>query len=261
MRRKQNGKSTTIIFDSINEVVNYIKKTERTSFYQKYHCSDDSDYIFRGTKSFKDAEDLLLHGWDEGAKKLNKSIKTVKMAEGYRMKSVYDVAGFQCSVSRYLQGVPTNMINSKRIIQKNKVVNITKDFGYAGSVGADTMLQEGKKALDMVNKIESMGTRCNLYVSFVSRTGYGFVDVRIKIKDSSQRLNVKQTAFPLAHPSMFRRITFALIERLEECKDFGQGYGKCTDWEDVKHLYKGEYYIPRIVSEQEITDIEKYKVE
>lgn len=262
MRRKQNGRSVSIIFDSINDVINYIRKTERTKFYQSYHVSDDDNREdFTKTKSWNEAENLLLHGWDEGARRLNKNIKSVKIADGYRMKTVYDVSGFQCSVPRYLQGVPTNMINSKRVVQKNKVVNITKDFGYSGAVSAEQMLQEGKKVLDAVNKIESTGTRCNLYVSFVSDSSSGYVDMRIKIKDSSQRLNVKQTAFPLAHPSMFRRITFALIERLEECKDFGYGYGRCTEWREVKHLYKGEYYIPRIVSEQEITDIEKYRVE
>jgi hypothetical protein len=101
-----------------------------------------------------------------------------------------------------------------------------------------------------------------VFVSFVSRNARhnGYVDIRIKVKDSSQRMNLKQLAFPLAHPSMFRRIVFALIERLEDCKNFGEGYGWCTNWEEVKHLYKGEYYVPRNVREEEITNIEKYKI-
>ena len=101
-----------------------------------------------------------------------------------------------------------------------------------------------------------------MFVSFVSRNPEtnGYIDIRMKVKESSQRMNLKQLAFPLAHPSMFRRITFALIERIEDCQNFGAGYGFCTNWEDVKYLYKGEYYVPRNVKEEETTDIEKYKV-
>jgi hypothetical protein len=124
------------------------------------------------------------------------------------------------------------------------------------------MMRESVKFLQAVDKLEKQGMRCNVFVSVVtrSRKSKGYIDIRVKVKDSSQRMNLKQLAFPLAHPSMFRRIVFGLIERLEDCKDFGRDYGLCTGWEDVKYLYKGEYYVPRNVMEEGITNIEKYKI-
>lgn len=88
------------------------------------------------------------------------------------------------------------MINSKRIVQKQKVVNVIKDYGYNGLTTKETMIKESIKVLKAIDKIESQGTRCNVYVSFVSLAGYKipskYVDIRIKIKDSSQRMNIKQ---------------------------------------------------------------------
>ena len=263
MIRKETNNDVTIRFNSIAEVVNYINTTKMTPFYQKEHRSDDYNYSFRGTRSMEEAMELLSHGWEDGAKQLKDKLDAKVNANNvsYKNKTFYDVAGFQCSVPRYLQGIPTNMINNKRVVQKQKVVNITKDFGYSGVTSKEVMMRESIKFLQVVEKLEQQGIRCNVFVSFVSKTNNnGYVDIRVKVKESSQRMNIKQLAFPLAHPSMFRRIMFALIERLEDCKDFGLGYGRCTEWETVKHLYKGEYYVPRNVREEEITDIEKYKV-
>lgn len=264
MKRTEINNNVNISFNSIADVVNYIDTTERTLFYQKYHTSDNNDYRFTGTYTMEEARELLFHGWEDGAKQLKNKldVKVNVNNNGYRNKTFYDIAGFQCSVPRYLQGIPTNMVNNKRVVQKQKVVNITKDFGYSGATSTQTMMCESVKFLQAVDKLEKQGMRCNVFASVVtmSRKSKGYIDIRIKVKDSSQRMNLKQLAFPLAHPSMFRRIVFALIERLEDCKHFGHGYGRCTNWNEVKHLYKGEYYVPRIVDEQEITNVEKYKI-
>lgn len=264
MKRTETNGNVNISFNSIADVVNYIDTTKRTSFYKRRHDSDNNDYGFTGTHTMEEARELLFHGWEDGAKQLKNKLdaKINVNNNGYRNKTFYDIAGFQCSVPRYLQGIPTNMVNNKRVVQKQKVVNITKDFGYSASVSKEEMMRESVKFLQAVDKLEKQGVRCNVFVSVVTRgrKSKGYIDIRVKVKDSSQRMNLKQLAFPLAHPSMFRRIVFALIERLEDCKDFGMGYGSCTEWENVKHLYKGEYYVPRNVMEEEITNIEKYKI-
>lgn len=129
MKRTTTNNDVNISFNSIAEVVNYIDTVERTPFYKSHHKSDDYNYNFRGTHSMEEARELLLHGWDDGAKQLKDKLDAKVNVNniGYRNKTFYDVTGFQCSVPRYLQGIPTNMINNKRVMQKQKVVNITKD--------------------------------------------------------------------------------------------------------------------------------------
>lgn len=263
MIKKEIEGSKVIIFNSISEVVQFNRDTERTNFYQSYHTSDETGsgrYSFTKTNSYEEAEDLLLHGWDSMAERLTKKIGNVKCQNGYKNKTVYGVQGYQACVPRYLQGIPDNMVSSKRITTKQKVLNIVKDFGYSGATSAETIENESIKVLKAVNELELTGYRVNLSITFVSRCRGGYRSVVVKIKNASQRMNIKQMAFPLVHPSMFRRIVFGLIERLPETECFGYGYGTCTEYNETKHLFKGDYFIPHIVSETEITDIEKYKI-
>lgn len=263
IRKEENG-NKMVMFNSITELVQFNRETERTQFYQNYHISDElgsSRYDFTKTNSYEEAEDLLLHGWDEMAEKLTKKINNVKCQNGYKNKTVYGVQGYQACVPRYLQGMPDSMVSNKRIVTKQKVLNIVKDFGYSGSTSAQTIENESIKVLKAVSDLESRGYRVNLSITFVSRCNGGkYTSMLVKIKNASQRMNIKQMAFPLVHPSMFRRIVFGLIERLPETECFGYGYGACTEYNETKHLFKGDYFIPRIVSETEIIDIEKYKI-
>lgn len=261
MIRKEIKGSKMIIFNSISEVVKYNREAERTTFYKQYHRSDElGRYDFTKTNSYEEAEDLLLHGWDAMAEKLTKKMGNVKCQSGYKNKTMYSVQGYQASVPRYLQGIPENMIANKRVETKQKVLNIVKDFGYSASDSSGRIEKESIKVLRAVNDLESKGYRVNLSITFVSRERGKYVGMMIKIKNSSQRMNIKQMAFPLVHPSMFRRIVFGLIERLPETQHFGYGYGWCTEYDEVKHLFQGNYFIPRIVSEEEITDIQKYYI-
>ena len=103
--------------------------------------SENGDYSFTGTHNYNEAENLLLHGWTEESEKLNEMLK-LKTLKEKSVKNTYDVAGFQCSVPRYLQGIPTNMINQKVVTKKQKVITITKNISYAAHVSKETIEQE-----------------------------------------------------------------------------------------------------------------------
>lgn len=252
MIRKTEKNLITVSFESIHEAVEFLKNTRRTSFYQSYHPSDEKGADrakFTGTESFDEAMELLLHGWNQGAETLNKRLTTAnKNADSIQMaRTVYDVAGYQACVPRYLQGIPTNMINRRVVMQKQKTVNVVRDIGYNAGVSSKTMLERGLETLNVVNALEKRGIRCNLYVSCVLREGSGKapVNIQVRVKSSSQRMNIKQIAFPLAHPSFFRRIVFGLIERLDETRKFGYGYGICTSYRETKQCFRGQYYLHR----------------
>lgn len=261
IRKTNNNGDKMIIFNSISEVVKFNRETERTEKYKFVHRSDEIGqyrYDFTKTNSYEEAEDLLLHGWDFMSQKLTKEIQNKKCKQSYKNKTVYGVQGFQACVPRYLQGMPDSMLSNKRVVTKQKTIDIVKDFGYSGRTTTDVMEEESIKVLRLVDSLESKGYRVNLSLVFVSKYRGKYIGIMVKIKNASQRMNIKQMAFPLVHPSMFRRVLFGVIERLEETKDFGQGYGHCTSYDETKCLFQGQCFIPRIVSEQEITDIDKY---
>lgn len=258
---------TKVSFNSINDLMNFINNTPYTPEGKTWNSSvDTSEKTARFTKtnSFEEATDLLYHGWESGAKLLTTKLNARNCSPVAKNKTVYDVAGFQCSVPRYLQGIPTNMIQNKRVAAKTKVANVVKNFAYASTVSAERVEEESVKFLEMVQNMEQSGTRCNVFITIpMYLTSYkrSIVCIDVKIKDSTQRMNIKQMAFPLMHPSMLRRIIFNVIEKLEETKKVGSYHGYVIgEQKIVKETMNNVYYIPAVVEEQNIKQIEKYFV-
>lgn len=262
-------------FESITDLVKYIK--EHDSLHEEYKCSSNKSgfekYKFTKTYDYAEAENLLLHGWEEGTKQLKEQL-AVKVPNKTQKKQFYSVQGYQPCVPRYLQGLPDAMINSKQIPVKQKVIVINKSFRYPWNISKEQILKESAKCLRLVQNLEREGYRVELNIvagfgktSSCYHNNDGIINgpmFRVCLKKASQRLNLKQTVFPLMHPSMLRRIIFALMERVPECKEgfVGFGYGHCvTDTHNVyETLIKGQYLIPAIVQEEEIQDINKYRI-
>lgn len=253
-------------FENISEFVRYIDEHETQSLYVKDKRSDiKGEYRtkYTGTPSYNEARQLLLKGWQYGTDKIVGKMK-YQCFETKR-KSVYDVCGHYACVPRYLQGIPTNMIRTSYTQERKKVVKINKDISYHCKVEPEQMIEEGAKVLECIKRMEGAGVRVELYVmiSLYDNDLKNKNIVRVCVKKSNQRLNIKQIAFPLVHPSMVRRIFLSFIERAKEfnTKEYCKNYGRpACDGKAESEVMSGEYIIPQITEEKEIVDIEKYKV-
>ena len=268
MIRKIDGNVYVTEFTTITDLLQFIKTNkvyDRFTEIKGVTSSECTDYIHvknSKTKDYAEAEDLLLHGWEHGVREIKNKVEAKETGMSLKQKSVYDVVGFQASVPRYLQGIPTNMVNKTNIKQKNKVITINKNATYSWSVSANTIIEESVKVLQLINRLEKQGYRVNLNVIYATCKTNTCI-TKVRIKSSSQRLNIKQVAFPLCHPSMFRRIIFAVWERQKEndTYKFEEGYGHIlSDYFLNRHLNKGEYLIPALLDEKEIIEIDKYKI-
>ena len=180
---------------------------------------------FTKTRSFEQASELLKNGWKEMAATIEQKLEAEKnqIELAAKNKMFYDVQGFQCSVPRYLQGIPTNMISMKKMPCKKKVITICKSVNYSASVDADTIIKESVKTLQIVRKLEMQGYAVNVDIALGAK-GNVKLFAKIRIKNSSERLNVSKMAFPLVHPSMLRRLMFRFIEVCPDAtKDFAYG--------------------------------------
>lgn len=251
---KTYGKTTTYIreFDSLNNFYEYITTTplNDTFCWKKGGLSStQGSKQFTGTESFEEAVNLFKDGWDDMAKKLTKKLKvqTNCSATSHVQKTVYDIVGFQCSVPRYLQGIPTNMVNKRLTPVKQKVVTLNKDFSYNCSISTEDIIEASIQTMQVVKKIEAQGVRVNLNIIFGITAGNTREVVKIRIKSANERANVSKLAFPLVHPSMFRRLCFRYIEVAPTITDsYSFGYGKPLDGSQLKQYCKDEYVLPRL---------------
>ena len=264
---KQND-TNYVIFPSINNIVNFNRNTPQTEKMASINQSQAEGFRrteFTGTTSYKETEGLLLHGWEDVSCELTKSLNATNTGLKTVSKNFFSPVGYQPCVPRYLLGLPDSMIQRKQIQQKQKVLNIIKSICYSSRVRTETIKEESLKVLKLIQSLESKGYRCNLYIVDGINKSWNTLEqtlIYLKIKESKQRLNIKQVAFPLVHPSMLRRIFFGVVERLESTKNVGIGYGKVLDEVSVKHktkqIIKNTIVLPPIIKENEITNIEIY---
>lgn len=260
---KETARTKIVEFSSINELVKHNREGNVQSDFLLVRASErENKDNWYGTASYAEAEGLLLHGWDYMAKELKSKIDVNMRLTGHTQRPAYSVAGYQACVPRYLMGIPDSMIYSKRVPKKEKVITINKSVSYSSRVEQRRIVEESVKVLNVTNELESKGLRVKLNIVWKvkdRRKTYSYV-IKVNVKQPSQRLNIKQIAFPLVHPSMLRRIFLRTMEVESWCnmKGFCSGYG-CPD-NTTENITKGEYYIPAIVPEEEINDIQKYQV-
>ena len=241
-------------YNSISEFVQTINSRQQNPEITST-ASIDSDYKFTGTSSYEQAENLLLHGWVEESEKLNEMLK-LKTLKEKSVKNTYDVAGFQCSVPRYLQGIPTNMINQKVVTKKQKVITITKNISYSAHVRKETIEEESVKVLQLVNNLEKQGYRVILNVTLISKSKKENIIIcnKVRIKNANERLNLSKVSFPMVHSSYLRRIMFKWMETFEyTTKSFDVTYGTPVKCEDFNNIIKNnknnnEYFAEALYS-------------
>lgn len=270
MNKTVNSKTVSLHFSSISDVCNYLQNNTITKEAQVLKRQNKlAPYStgqfwekFSGTESMEAAISLLKGGWEAKAREIKGKMQKPITGANKGRRNVYDVVGYQACVPRYLQGIPTNMIRSVPVQKKDKIINIYKNVAYNYTISTDEILKQSLKVLNLVDRLEQDGYRVNLYIVAKSINARCTWQFSARIKQSSQRLNIKQTAFPLCHPSMLRRIMTGCVcvpEELEHKRLYGN-FGSPTDVHNIDDLReKNNYFIPSFVSEQEITDINKYR--
>lgn len=250
-------------FNSISEFVNYIETTPLNDVFrwEQLHSSRRLIHGFNLTGSYNEAKKLLEHGWTSMAKRLEGQLKAMASEIEYATtrRSIYDVAGFQASVPRYLQGIPTNMINQKVVMKKQKVITLVKSFGYHAGVSTDEIVEHSLKALQIIRKVESQGYRVNLDIVSAAESPdcNEKVGVKIRIKSANEKLNISKLAFPLIHPDMLRRLKFRFTEVCPDVtsKTWKGGYGRPIYNEEVlrPHLGPNAYFLPSFIDDVDQT--------
>lgn len=235
-------------FESIHEFITFLNESPvHHHFDPKALSSETGSEYFTKTSSYKEAIDLLQSGYLPAATKMASSIKLKNSTQqDYKSsRQSFSVVGGQASVPRYLQGIPTNMIDRKTTPAKQKVITLTKEISYSANVSSQTMEDEGIKALQIVQAIENQGMRVKLNILLCSDTRQNEkITIKVCIKKPDERISLSKIAFPIAHPSMLRRLFFRAIEvHPTLVANISTGYGIPS----TPHLDKNEYFMPKVI--------------
>ena len=190
---------------------------------KQYREVSGSDW--RGDVSFKEAQDLLLHGYDKNIDAMVKRVGVLqKEGSSRKTKRFADCVGYAPIVPNALMGTPNSMMNQKKVPIKNKVVTILYSPQVSCGVDASEVTEFGCKFINSVMNLERNGYRVRIdYVDCYTSEGNDkrqYV-LRIPLKNEHQPVNIKRLSFPLTHVAMQRFLGFDWFEHVPKSKYIG----------------------------------------
>ena len=223
------------IFDSLSAFNQALLGRELNSKFAKIskESSKTGTAKFTTTENYQEASDLMLSGDIANLDKLV-AVDGVDLSRIHGAKKVNRQQKAVCGgfplVPVYLTGVPKNMLASKKITTKTKVISIVYNLSVCGDISSKDIVVAGAKVASIIKYLEAKGIRCNLYVADVARSVYSdrqVISFAVKIKDAGAPLNLLNIAYPLINPSMLRRHGFRFIETCPVAVSDGiaRGYG------------------------------------
>lgn len=245
-------------FNSINELLNTLNSRPNNKIMQDKNSSDTGDIYFTHTNSYKEAVDLFRVGYTEVLPDIklaiNKNNKVIqeKVAR-FQHKPLNMPIGYIPNVPNAIQNKPDSMINVLRQPIKKKTLTIVYAMGGSWSNDKSVFIKAGSALISALNLIELSGIQTKLMINFMPTSSYSFLRNQpeeilcptLTLKNYGERFNLQKLCFPLAHPSMFRRIGFKYLETCPKITQsgFSSGYGTPAE---LKDLTEGlEPYLPK----------------
>ena len=216
-------------FNSLESYLHVIGKRPKNDVMINENSSDSGSLSFTGTHDYQESVDIIRKGY----KSALSGLLSVDRTFSHRENAPKDipqlgVVGYAPHVPNCVMGAPYSMISKAPVEQKNKIITILYYFGdYAGR-DADHFIDAGKKVLNIINTLEIKGYRVGLYVMGFVGGDTQLCFNSVKIKDYRQPRNPLKMAYPLCHPSFFRRQKFRWCETYPLLTDYSvqSGYGK-----------------------------------
>lgn len=234
-------------FDSIKQFVATIEGRENNKPMSSEHASETGSSNFCGTKTYAEAKDQLIKGWEKVLPQIKEKfdVATKGNSNGTisKRRAFNHVVGYAPNVPNAIMGLPQSMINQYKEPQKVKVVTIVYAPDANCCTEADTFIKAGIVVLNIINRLELNGKRVKLLITPMDSFKNGtFASCMVQVKDYREQLDLKKIAFPIASPSMLRRFGFKWLETFPELTEdgFACGYGKTISGEEnhKEHLVK-----------------------
>ena len=267
----RNGKCSVMVerFASVDEVVRVSANRKLTHWdYTDFRDDDNLRSSHHGVDTWEEAENLMLHGYSPFVKKLQSKLNFTAKGQGIRTQFRSDVVGGAPIVPLAIIGVPTSMMNAKKVIVPNKVVNIYFDKVAVCDKSSKQIEDACAKFMSALIEVENLGYRINLYITEAHTEPDGSnIDMMVlKVKDSNSPLDLQRISFPLAHAAFFRVIGFDWFTRCPEARykpNLGTNMTRKFSHQEVVEAYEDIFREKCVVFEMEdiITKDEKHIID
>jgi hypothetical protein len=206
---------------------------------------------------------MVREGWaDKLTETLDIAESAVSMAEKEHMihtiqDTVWDVAGDEVDIDRYLSGEPECMRSwpVQRVSKMGKVITLCASVCYSSAIQPETAIRRGQVIAALALAIQKLGHAVELWIdisSGSSLTGR----IRVCLKGANDILDDSKVIFAYAHPSVLRMLAFMVWDGSESRTEQGTGYGPPKA--PLRDLPEGTIYLPELRSNRDLPDADEF---
>lgn len=209
-------------FDSLAELSSWIERTPKTW----RQNSSAQEPFNRGwcPHDFEQTKRVARDGWPEGIKSVLALSATVPNAQ--LTTKTYCIAGEYPDVPRAVVGDPFNMVRRGKDRTPRPTMTIALNTRISCAVGSKEAENFGAAIVALVDRLENRGIRVELLGLMATDNPERKKRwcVSWTVKETGEHLDLNAVAFSYAHPGMFRRLGFAVMERSPAAMEH-YGYG------------------------------------
>lgn len=163
---------------------------------------------------------VASEGWakaEEAIKRMGASIlPKVGMTFSQTVRMDIPAMGGMLDIGTFLSGDPECYITPTEDIRFTKgsfkVTKVVMDYATSAGVSSDVMTRRGIAALVLCDVLERYGFPVEFWGVCGLARGSACMDYAVKLKGAGEWFDLKSLSFSIAHPAVFRRLTFAIME-------------------------------------------------
>jgi hypothetical protein len=207
---------------------------------------------FTLTETLDEAIQLGFSGWIDGektARGISAPLVSKISQKIVRTDVNHDIEGHVIDVARYVEGEPECWMRFEDVItegQGNRVLKLVFNMTASAGVSSDVMVRKGAYISALVELLEYSGFRVEVILAESCAGGNDYSQTFVTVKEADQNLNMARVIFALAHPSVLRRLHFALQEQyptnIGKALLTGKTYGRPRE---IDESQRGDIYIGR----------------
>ena len=249
-KRPDNGRQAVIhdywadsLTDWLNTIDRYADQYAKDRSQVWHHGAVEQNYRFTRTDSLDQAREIARDGWTEGVRKMEANLAA--LSANVSLPDVtpaysYDVGGMFPDVAAYCAGEIEHMVTPEPVdSQTQTVVHLVLPGSAPAKMDAGDLETYGAALLSVLDALQRSGRSVSVEWAFVAdpnETGLAdqydlkrpdWTMVRTPVIEEGKALDLASVSFAF-HPSMLRRLAFAVCGGRPELEELGPVLGTAT---------------------------------
>lgn len=198
----------------------------------------DSRKPWQGTRTYEEGVELATHGWSKGRHDAEVMADIMEGQVGVRSEPTFVTKmaafGARPSIPHYLAGDPECMVDYQltNVERTGRLVRMFLDVGGSAGFKPKVFMARASAVLALIETLNRQGDQVELHAGHMLYPPGGNVNGPVAINSTLVHaagavLDPDAVAFACGHPSMLRRVSFAI----EECmsSEFRKAFGVYKD--------------------------------